>query len=299
MPINFICNDPLAASGAPAMRSQSPRSDRPSERAGFSFSGAAAEGLYSLGTPEFLFWQCREAALSAVETWESFAGNLISWSPDAANTKKLPVRQNAGNNLNAFYDRESFSFFEYTTPPKTTFSGSSTDVVAHEVGHGLLDSIRPELFNSFYTEAGALHEAFGDCMAFLTAIADRRTREALLAVTSDLGSGNFVEATAEDLSDGVRRALGSQHNASAPRHLLNSFKFQIPSTLPTDGPPTQLINEIHSFGQVFTGCFYDCVRGVFNSANSHSGGYQRGNRPPGIRRLHPSYDCGNAERMSL
>jgi 3-hydroxyacyl-CoA dehydrogenase len=40
---------------------------------------------------------------------------------------------------------------------KTFFSGASTDVVSHEVGHGLLDSIRPELWDAPFLEAGAFH----------------------------------------------------------------------------------------------------------------------------------------------
>jgi Zn-dependent metalloprotease len=47
--------------------------------------------------------------------------------------------------------------------------GASTDVVAHEVGHGLLDSARPDSSTSIL-EVGAFHEAFGDCIAMLTAL---------------------------------------------------------------------------------------------------------------------------------
>lgn len=269
MAINFIPNDPMAAGTAPPMRSQQPRSDRPAGRAGFTYTNPAAEAQYAAGTPEFLFWQCREAALAALETWESFAGNLAAWSAEAADPNNLPLLQNAGNVLNAFYDRQSFSFFQFVTPTKSTYSGSSTDVVSHEVGHGLLDSVRTDLFDSAFLEASAFHEAFADCMALLTAFSDQQSRQVLLGVAPDLGTVNFVETTAEDLSDGVLQAYGPNANPSAPRHALNEFKFQIPSTLPANGPPGQLIDESHSFGQVFSGSFYDCVRNVFNAMASH------------------------------
>ena len=265
MAINFIPNDPMAGQTAPAQRSQPPRPDRPAGRAGFTYTNAVAEDQYGAGTPEFLFWQCREAALAALETWDAFAGSFTAWSNEAADPNNLPLLQDAGNVLNAFYDRQSFSFFHYSTPAKTTYSGASTDVVAHEVGHGLLDSVRTDLFDSAFMEASAFHEAFADCMALVTAFSDQQSRQALLAVTSDLGAANFVETTAEDLSDGVLQAYGPQINAAQPRHACNTFSYQIPSTLSIDGPPGQLINESHSFGQVFSGCFYDCVRNVFIS----------------------------------
>ena len=263
MAINFIPNDPLADPAAPVLRNQPERPDRPAGSAGFSFSGMVPAGTFAPMTPEFLFWQCREAALAALETWESFEGNLSAWSSEAADPHSLPLRQNAGNVLNAFYDRQSFSFFQFVSPGKTTFSGASTDVVSHEVGHGLLDSVRTDLFDSNFLEAAAFHEGFADCMALLTALHDQPSRLAVLAVSPDLSTGNFLETAQEDLAAGVRVAFGPKNNAAQPRHALNGFQFQIPSTLPDDGPPGTLINESHSFGQILSGCFYDCVRNTF------------------------------------
>src|SRR5262249_35803569 len=152
---------------------------------------------------------------------------------------------------------------------RTFFSGASTDVVAHEVGHGLLDSVRPDFFEVNLLEVGAFHEAFGDCIAMLTALSDRDTRQKLLAVAPDLRKRNFVETTAEELSMAISLAIPG-HNASEPRHAFNKFKFQIPSTLPNNGGPGELINEVHSFGMVFTGCFWDLVANLFGAASSTS-----------------------------
>ncbi|HEX8246853.1 MAG TPA: M36 family metallopeptidase [Pyrinomonadaceae bacterium] len=264
MPINFIPNDPLAAASLP-MREQDARRNRPAGRAGFTFVNQVGQGLFNPGTPGFLFWQCREAALAALEAWEALNGNLTSWARSSPDRKKLVLNQNAGNDLNAFYDGDSLSFFEFTTGTKTTFSAASTDVVAHEAGHALLDTIRPDLWSSTLTEPNAFHEAFGDCLAILTALFDQETRVALLAASPDLGTANFVEAAAEELSDTVRLAIGEKHPAAAPRHALNNFRWQLPTTLPSSGPPDVLISEIHSFGRVFSGCFYDVIRNIFNS----------------------------------
>ena len=258
MPINFVPNDPLAGAGAPAMRQVSALANRPNNRAGFTFHASQPQGLHQPGTPEFLFWQCRQGAIAAVQTWESHAGAFSRWFSG----RRLHLVQNAVAEFgeapqpNAFYDRSSFSFFEFTQGGKTTFSGESTDVVAHEIGHGLLDAIRPDLWDTPFLEASAFHESFGDCVALLTALADPQTRQAF---RSRINSQNFLETTAEDLSDAIRR-FNPNHNAAEPRMALNTLQWQLPSTLPPTGGPGVLINEGHSFARIFTGCFYDLLR---------------------------------------
>lgn len=260
--INFIPNDPRAGTTAPQMRSQAPHADRPANRSGFTLSGASPEAVSAPGTPEFLFWQCREAALEALDAWEASAGPHTKWQ---GNRSRLPLLQNVGQDLNAFYNRSSFSFFNRTVGNATFFSGASTDVVAHEVGHGLLDSVRPDFFSVNFLEVGAFHEGFGDCMAILTALQDRDTRKKLLAAAANLRKKNFVEGTAEDLSEGIRR-INPNHNAATPRRAFNTFKFQIPQTLPSNGGPGALINEVHSFGMLTSGCFWEMLANIFAAA---------------------------------
>src|SRR5262249_33297225 len=63
---------------------------------------------------------------------------------------------------------------------------------------------------------------------------------------------------------------------SQPRHALNDFKWQLPSTLPPgdfEDPPSLLSAEPHSFSRVFTGCFYDTLTGIFaakSRSNTHT-----------------------------
>jgi hypothetical protein len=259
MSINFIPNDPGAGSTAPALRTKTPRANRPASRSGFTFTGARPEGVFAPGTTGFLFWQCREAALAAVEAWEASAGPHTRWQ---GNRSRLPLRQDAGVDLNAFYDRASFSFFHQTVAGRLFQSGQSTDVVSHELGHGLLDSARPDFFSVNFLEVGAFHEAFGDCMAILTALNDLETRQKLLAATTTLRARNFVESTAEDLSKGIGLLIPG-HNAAEPRHAFNTFAYQLPQTLPTTGGPGALINEVHSFGMLMSGCFWELIANLF------------------------------------
>jgi len=266
--INFIPNDPGAGTTAPAMREQPKRANRPASKSGFTLNGVVPEGSFALGTSQFLFWQCREAAIAAVEAWEASVGAHTKWQ---GNRKKLPLLPDAGEDLNAFYDRQTFSFFHKNVAGTTFFSGVSTDVVAHEVGHGLLDSVRQDFFDVNFLEVGALHEAFGDCVALLTALNDKETREKLLTVAANLRKRNFVESTAENLSEGIRKLMPN-HNAAEPRHAFNTFKFQVPQTLPSNGGPGVLINEVHSFGMVFTGCVWDLLANMFAAAPAQTEG---------------------------
>jgi hypothetical protein len=69
MAITFIPNDPLARNG-PAMRSKTPRLNRPAGVAGFAYAAGPAAARYAVGTADFLFWQSRESALAAGVGWE-------------------------------------------------------------------------------------------------------------------------------------------------------------------------------------------------------------------------------------
>jgi len=263
--INFIPNDPKAGKTAPKVRQKQPRAR--TGGASFNFGATPAQGQFDVGTPEFLFWQCREAALAAVEAWEASVAPHKKWQ---GNRAKLDLLQDAGDNLNAFYDRGSVSFFHHLIGNKTYFSGASTDVVSHETGHALLDSIRPDAWDINFLEVGAFHEAFGDIIAISTALEDDETRRKLLTVTKTLRKRNFTEATAEELSDGIRR-INPQHNAAKPRHAFNQLQYQLPQSLPDDGGPGELINEVHSFGMIMTGCYWDLLANLFNAASSQTG----------------------------
>ncbi len=258
--INFIPNDPLTVDILP-MRRVTPRAARPAGRAGVTLAGDVAPARYPKGAPEFVAWQARQAA---IEAWEAVLGKpLTSWAQEASDPASLLLRYDAGEDLNAYYDRETLSFFHATKAATTTYSGASTDVVAHEAGHAILDALRPDLWGVNLLEVGGFHEAFGDVTAIVTALHDRRTRDALLARSPKLDTPNFVEATAEDLSAAIRRFYGANFSASQPRRALNTFTWQLPETMPKTGGPNVMIAEVHSIARIMSGCFYDVLRAIF------------------------------------
>jgi hypothetical protein len=262
MTILFVPNDPEAKQ-APAPRKIRPARKRRKGKTDFDFGTLPKMKAYAADTAEFRVWQCREAVMRALGMWETIAGPLVHWQGSPLR-KKLRVDVDEGSDLNAYYDRASLGYYHYRSKvtKKTRYFAASVDVASHEAGHAFLDAIRPELWDSNFPEPNAFHEAFGDCVALLTSLADVRTRRQLLAQDPKLTKANFVETLIESLAYGLRD-YDPKHNGAKPRHARNTYKWVLPSTLPDDGGPGVLINEIHSFGQVFVGCFYDVVRNLF------------------------------------
>ena len=134
MAINFIPNDPEAGAMAPPLRRKSPRANRPAGRAAFTFHDPEDEKPYETGTQGFLFWQCRESALAALEAWEALDANLTEW---ATGEEKLELTLNydapeftGKDRLNASYDHLGLRFFNYEDDTQKVLSGASTCTVA-------------------------------------------------------------------------------------------------------------------------------------------------------------------------
>jgi hypothetical protein len=112
------------------------------------------------GTAEFRYFTAAEALRRGADFWGALLPG-ISWEVGSI----LPVDLDFGIDLNAFYDRQGLKFFHGSAAGRTVFSGESPDVVCHELGHALLDSFKPQLFDAASIEVAAFHESFGDMSA--------------------------------------------------------------------------------------------------------------------------------------
>ena len=269
MTINFIPNDPLAANLP--LRKVAPRPERASAAAGFVVDGTQPAALYPVGTPGFLRWQSRQAAMLAVEAWEAVLGRPItSWVDELlVDPRRLPLHPDSGEDLNAFYQRDGLFFWHRSADGTDVDSGASTDLVAHEVGHAVLDVARPDLWLANFAEVAAFHEAFGDITAIVTALHDRRNRVALLAASADLGSANSIEAVGEQLANGYRLVFGVDDPSAEPRRAFNTYRWQLPESLPSAGRAAVLTSEAHSFGRVMSGCFWTLLRALLVHDGTH------------------------------
>ncbi len=277
--VTYTPNDPLA-SGGPPNRQVSAGRFPGGNVATHRIQPTAAPGSYPPHTPGFEYWQTLTALNSGLRNWKVINGGALArWYGD---NKTLPVLTDNGDDLNAFYDRSSLQFFSHTFGGVTVNSSESVDVVTHEQGHGLLDATRSDFFDVPFIEVGALHEAFGDSMAILNALADSASRTAMLAASPDLSGNQFVESLAEQLGDAIRREYGPQSvEAGALRHALNTFRWTDPTALPASAPADRLCGEVHSFSRVFSGAFYDVIRNIFTAGPRTSAGLLRAGRTAG------------------
>jgi hypothetical protein len=269
----FIPNDPLASGGPPA-RTVAPARLPRGDVATYRIKPAATPATYPPHSPGFDHFQTRAALAIGLRNWKAIDGQpLRRWFGDQ---KSLPVLTNSGDDLNAFYDRQSLQFFSHTFGGVTVHSCESVDIVCHEQGHGLLDAIRPDFFDVPFIEVGSLHEAFGDSVAILAALSDPAIRTALLATSPTLSGNHFVESLAEELGDAIRREYGAGSvEPDALRHALNTFSWTDPAALPSHAPAGQLSGEVHSFSRVFTGAFYDVIRNIFLAGPHTSAGLKK------------------------
>jgi hypothetical protein len=216
--------------------------------------------IYDKGTPEFRYWAAAAALSRAANFWAEVVPAGITWEPGAV----LSVILDEGEDLNAFYDRKALNFFHGPSGDgRTVFSGESPDILCHELGHGILDSLRPELFNTASLEVPAFHESFADISALLTALQVPQLRDSILKETGGhLDRNSDWSRLAEQLGSAIRAQAPDAVDPDCLRNAANSFTYQDPETLDASAPASALSQEPHSFSRAFTGAFLEAFAGM-------------------------------------
>jgi hypothetical protein len=214
------------------------------------------------GTPEFRYWNAAAALSRTSALWAPLMPEGASWHSTVGGV--LTAVLDAGDDLNAFYDREHVTFFHHTVAGIKVYSGESPDVVCHETGHAVLDSLRPQLWDVASAEAAALHESFGDMSALLSALQLESIRVAVLVETgNDPARSSRVSRLAEQLGWAIRQIDPTAVDRDCLRNAANRFYYRDPVTLPSRAPATELSSEPHSFSRVFTGAFLKALAGIY------------------------------------
>ncbi|HEX9150265.1 MAG TPA: hypothetical protein VF958_13985 [Thermoanaerobaculia bacterium] len=262
--IRVFLNDP-AARGERPVPSDPPRE---TERSPWAFRVQGREPQpreYEPDTPEFLHWQITSALARGRALWSRLLPKAGRWIPGDV-LEAIPVD---GKDLNAFYDRRALHFFR-DVDEKTgavVQSGDSPDVVTHEQGHAVLDSIRPDLWDAPHFEVAAFHEAFGDVAAILVALEEKELVGDVLEETGGaIDHSNLVSRLAEELGAAVAARYGP--GAALPdalRDAVNAFRYRAPRSLPEDAPAGDLSREPHSFSRVVTGVCWDVLVRLYAS----------------------------------
>ncbi|GMU54565.1 MAG: hypothetical protein AMXMBFR33_37110 [Candidatus Xenobia bacterium] len=209
-----------------------------------------------------------------VEIFEQATGQPIAW---AFGDHKLEVNADGGDMINAYYarDERSVNFFHHhdAVLGRDVYSGDSGEVVAHEVGHAILDGLRPDYFDAWAPDVGAFHESFGDKLAMLFALKDERTRSRVLIETGgDLSKKNIMSALGEELGIAINdETKKNRTGGNWTRNAVNSFTWKDPAELPFNPPnPDELGSEVHNFSRLWSGAFYDILNGI-NERNKAAG----------------------------
>lgn len=191
-----------------------------------------------------------------------------------ASTNTLQIFPAAGRDMNAYYDRRSLKFFFYDHRGRRVFFSESSDIVAHELGHAILDSMRPDFWSVQALEIWSFHEGFSDIVAMFNLMNyDSALQKAISETGGDLSKSNAVSRLAEEVGVLIKNVTGD------PTHLPNAlrdpsvekFNYVNPSTLPADAPNNALAAECHSFGRVFSSAWYEIFVRIYNHHRSLPG----------------------------
>ncbi|MDT3398495.1 hypothetical protein RKE29_17880 [Streptomyces sp. B1866] len=214
------------------------------------------------GTPEFRYWAAADALSRSTGFWGPLMPDGLTWHPTVG--RALTAELDVGDDLNAFYDRQGLSFFHHTVAGVTVHSGESSEIVCHEVGHAVLDTLCPQLWSAASAEAAALHESFGDISAILSALSvESLVDGALVETQGDPGKSSRLSRLAEELGWAIRQQAPGAVDPDCLRNAANDFFYKDPVGLPPNAPAGQLSSEPHSFSRVFTGAFLEALAGVY------------------------------------
>ena len=149
-------------------------------------------------------WAVARSVLDFYEGRYYGMGRSIPWGFDGSRLILVP---HAGFGKNAFYDRRSKSlqFYYYGTKKDPKFTCLSHDIIAHEMGHAMLDGIRPLYYDFTSVETAAFHEYIGDLTAILMFLRNNTARK----ITAWESDGDLSRKT---LLNGLAEELGKDIN---------------------------------------------------------------------------------------
>jgi hypothetical protein len=213
----------------------------------------------------FLIEPTNEEAFDAVHTYtivrqvltmyQRVLKKKLAWQWNTnGNEEVIQVYPHAGETANAYYSREEKAIkFFYFTPENPqgnskVYTCRSLDVVAHETGHAVLDSFKPNWLSfDAPAQTGALHESFGDLTSIFLLLSQLDMVEYIVAQTkADLHQKSILAEVAEEFGDAFQLPDGL-------RNADNNLKL------------SEVSSEVHELSQVFTGGVFDILADLFTS----------------------------------
>lgn len=222
--------------------------------------------VFKPGTRQFIASNSLATVQATVNAMAGSFGSEINWSFGDKQIKLVP---DGGVMLNAYYSRddESLNFFHDKDPvtSKQVYSGSSGEVISHEVGHAILDGQRPGYFTSWQADTNGFHEAFADLTGlFMATQSDEVCELAAQETGGDMHKPNCLAASGELLGSAINNQEGQNvTGGNYIRNFINDFKWQSPRTVdPHPSGTDPLTTEMHSWSRIFTGAQYDVLSAI-------------------------------------
>jgi hypothetical protein len=180
-------------------------------------------------------------------------GRRIPWAFPGGRLKVLP---HAGYWENAFYDRGTgalhFFYFEGKSG-EIVFTCLSHDIITHELGHAVLDGLKP-YYNEVTSAATAgFHEYFGDASALTSALSHRDLVVELAGQSNTfLTPKNILANIAQQFGSGLSDEYGS---------IQDSYLRTAQNNRTMD----DLIDEQeeHKYSELMTGAYYDLLESIY------------------------------------
>ena len=172
-------------------------------------------------------------------------GRDLTWAFDAP---QLLIVPRAGEMANAFYYRDAHcvQFFFVTLKDKIMFTCLSRDIVAHEMGHAIIDGINPDLLDACTPQSLAMHEAIADLTACLMAFESHTLRKYVLEEKKgDITDSSVFSSIGEEFGNLLRHKYGL-------RNLNNNLKSDDVSH-----------TEPHELSQVLSGALYNVLIDIY------------------------------------
>src|SRR5688572_7824612 len=200
-------------------------------------------------------WTIVERTLALIENKYALA-RTIPW---ASQFGRLILIPHAGYMENAFYSRDTgaLHFFYFEGPAGTpVYTCLHHDIIAHELGHAVLDGLKPHYNEVCSAQTAGFHEYFGDAMAMMASL---NTREVALAA---LGIGNADDKPRNDANGdltpkNVVSAIASEfgaaiHGMEKQDYLRGAWNKKTMADLAGE-------HEEHDWSEILTGVYYDLL----------------------------------------
>lgn len=175
-------------------------------------------------------------------------GRDLTWGFDVP---QLLIVPRAGEMANAFYYRDAHcvQFFFVTLNNKIIFTCLSRDIVAHEMGHAIIDGINPDLLDACTPQSLAIHEAIADLTACLMAFESHTLRKYVLKEKDGkIEDSSVFSSIGEELGKLLKHKYGL-------RNLNNKKDLKSGKVSRT---------EPHELSQVLSGALYKVLIKIYN-----------------------------------